>query len=173
MSMKNTEAVRLADEDNSGFRLILLYQVVLRPMWIGYLISAGVYFLNSRWGIGSFLLLMVFFVWFLWKWLQWTIVTEAYVGPPAESEDEDEMPESFHPMSYEEAEIISTALTPIGFIFGLTTIVLSIHHGMRVYLAIPVGIIIAWLGTYVVGKGFVSFSVWLEIESMDSDGEGF
>jgi hypothetical protein len=42
---------------------------------------------------------------------------------------------------------------------------------MRVYLAIPVGVIAAWLGTYVVGKGFVAYSAWLEIEMMESDDE--
>lgn len=50
--------------------------------------------------------------------------------------------------------------------------VLSIDYGMRVYSAIPVGIITAWLGARVVGKRFAAFSVWLEIKSMDSDGEG-
>ena len=36
--------------------------------------------------------------------------------------------------------------------------------------AIPMGIITVWFGAYVVDKGFVSFSVWLEIESVDRDG---
>lgn len=176
--MKHAEDVHSSDSNMSAFRLILLYQVVLRPMCIVYLVSAGVYFLKSKWWIGAFLMLIVFFVWFLWKWVQWTIVTGAYVGPPAETENEaedepeEEIPESHYPMSYEEADIISTTMTAIGYTLGLTAIALSIHYGMRVYLAIPLGLLTAWLGAYVVGKGFVAYSVWIEIEMMDSDEGG-
>ena len=63
-------------------------------------------------------------------------------------------------------------MTAIGYVSGLTTIVLSIYYGMRIYLAIPVGIVTGWLGAYVIGKGFVAFSVWFEMKNTETDEEG-
>jgi hypothetical protein len=159
------EAVR-----DTGFRLILLYQVVLRPMGIVYLIAAVVYGLRGEWVIGALLGLIVFCLLRLWKWLQWMIITEAHVGVPA-PEDEDEFPEEISPMPYEEAAILSKSLTVIGIILGVTTIALTIHHGLQLYFAIPAGITAVWLGAYIIGKGFLALSIWFEAEVMSKEKE--
>ena len=160
--------VQSDDELIPAFRLVLLHQFLLRPMLIIYLVSTCVYFFKTKWLIGAVFLFALLFLMFLIKWLQWTISIEAYDGPPAEEENDD-LPEGFHPMSYEEASIISKTLNPVGFVLGLTTLLLSIHYGMRIYLAILLGIITTWLGVYVVGKGFIAYCVFFEIQNTNID----
>ncbi|MGB0579693.1 MAG: hypothetical protein ACPGVU_08345 [Limisphaerales bacterium] len=163
MTEEEDKAVR-----DTGFRLILLYQVVLRPMGVVCLIAAIVYGLRGHWVIGVIFALIVFCLLRLWKWLQWMMITEAHVGVP-EPEDEEEFPEEISPMPYEEAAILSKRLTVIGMILGVTTIALTVHHGLQWYFAIPAGIAATWLGVYVIGKGFLALSIWFEAEVMSKE----
>ena len=57
----------------------------------------------------------------------------------------------------------------MGFVLCLTTCLLSIHYGMRVYLAIPLGIKTTRLAVYIVGKGFIAYCIWFEIENTEID----
>jgi hypothetical protein len=52
---------------------------------------------------------------------------------------------------------------------GLTATILSAHHGLSLYLAIPLGILVVWLGAHLLGLVWVAFSVWLEGKDEESD----
>jgi hypothetical protein len=60
------------------------------------------------------------------------------------------------------------AVSAAGYILGLSATVLSAHHGLSLYFAIPLGIPVAWLGAHLLGLIWVAISVWLEGKDRES-----
>jgi len=135
-------------EQRSPFSLVLFYQIVIRPLMIVFVIVGCLYFLTGYWGVGCWLAAMLVVLAMLWRWLKDMMVNEAYVGlaVPADDTDEKGIPEGVGVISTEEAEIISIAITVIGWVIGLTTAVVLGSYGAKLYVAAPIGIAVVFLG---------------------------
>jgi hypothetical protein len=148
-------------------RLICLDGYILKPLWLLYLILAGVYLYAKELRVGLFVAAMGFLFGVVSRFLRGSIATSDFDAEPSPAEDD--LPDSYQPMTLEEASAASKAVSAAGYILGLTGTILSAHHGLSLYLAIPLGILVAWLGAHLLGLVWVAFSVWLEGKDDESD----
>ena len=168
--MGQAEERELENEQRNPFRLILLYQVVLRPLRLVCIVAGCVFIVIGRWGLGGWLLGMAGVFTLQWKWLQEQIVNESYVGPLLPLDDEEEpidAPEGVGHMSQEEAEILCAAFSIIGWVMGVTTAVVLRLYVSKLYVLIPVGILAAFMWGRLVGYMFTMYSVWFEGELIE------
>jgi hypothetical protein len=147
-------------------RLLCLDAYILKPLWLLYLIVAGVYLYEKELRMGLFVAVMGFLFWVISRVLRRSIATSGFDAEP--SPPEDDQPDASKPMSLEEASAASTAVSAAGYILGLSATILSAHHGLSLYFAIPLGIPVAWLGAHLLGLVWVGFSVWLEGKDRES-----
>ena len=168
--MGRAEVRDLGHEQRNPFRLILLYQVVLRPLRIVSIVAGCVFIVMGRWGLGGWLLGVARVFTMQWKWLQEQIVNEAYVGPLLPLDDEEDpidAPEGVGRMSQEEAEILCAAFSILGWLIGVTTAVVLRLYVSNLYVLIPVGILAAFIWGRLVGYMFTIYSVWFEGELIE------
>jgi len=145
----------------SGRRIKLLNWIVIKPLWLAYLVLALVYFFQSKWFIGVFLLVMNILFLNLSKWLYDIECAAEEDQPRSDNVNSDDL-------SYEEASVMSKLSMAIAYIIGLTAIILSIHHDIKFYVAITLGVIVAWIGPRVIGRGFLYLLIWVEFRDMDT-----
>ena len=168
--MERAEERELENEHRNPFRLILLYQVVLRPLRFVCIAAGCISIVLGRWGLGGWLLAMAGVFTMQWKWLQEQIVNEAYVGPLLPLDDEEDpidAPEGVGRMSQEEAEILCAAFSILGWLIGVTTAVVLRLYVSNLYVLIPVGILAAFIWGRLVGYMFTIYSVWFEGELIE------
>lgn len=150
-----------AGSNMSGhLRLLCLDSYILKPLWLVYLILAGVYLYERELRMGLFVAAMGFLFGVASRVLRWSITTSDFDAEASRSEDD--QPDVSKPMTLEEASAASKAVSAAGYILGLTATILSAHHGLSLYFAVPLGILVAWLGAHLLGLIWVAFSVWLE-----------
>ena len=106
-------------------RLLCLDAYILKPLWLLYLILAGVYLYEKELRMGLFVAVMGFLFWVISRVLRRSIATSGFDAEP--SPPEDEQPDASKPMSLEEASAASTAVSAAGYILGLSATILSAH----------------------------------------------
>ena len=147
-------------------RLLCLDVYILKPLWLLYLILAGVYLYEKELLMGLFVAAMGFLFGVISRVLRRSIASLDFEAEPSPSEDDPH--DVSKTMTLEKASTVSTAVSAAGYILGLTATILSAHHGLRLYFAAPLGILVAWLGAHLLGLVWVAFSVCLEGEDGDS-----
>lgn len=150
----------------SPVRLLCLDAYILKPLWLLYLILAGVYLYEKELLMGLFVAVMGFLFGVISRVLRRWIATSDFDAEPSPSEDDSR--DASKTITPEEASTASTAVSAAGYILGLTATILSAHYGLRLYFAVPLGILVVWLGAHLLGLVWVAFSVWLEGEDGES-----
>jgi hypothetical protein len=149
-----------------NLRLLCLDAYILKPLWLLYIILAGVYLYEKELRMGLFVAAMGFLFGVISIVLRRSIATSDFDAEPSPSEAD--QPNDSKPMTFEEARTGSMAVSAAGYILGMTATILSGHHGVSLYFAIPLGILAVWLGAHFLGLMWVGLSVWLEGKDRES-----
>jgi len=151
----------------ANLRLLCLDSYILKPQWLHYLILVGVYLYEKEGRIGISVASMGFLFGILSKLLRWSIATSDF--DPETKASEDALPDASKSITLKEASAGSKAVSAAGCVLGVTATFLSAHHGLRLYFAIPLGILVIWLGAHFLGFIWMAMSVWLEGKDRDSN----
>jgi len=125
---------------------------VLKPIWVLFIVLAGLYCFRQEWLIGVALIVMNFLVGMVAAGVhRGKTVAELAAGYPTR---DDALAGDPGELSHEESFVVAKALLRLGWILGIAAVMLAIHHGIKFYFAIPVGLLVAWLGAAGIGIAF-------------------
>jgi hypothetical protein len=117
---------------------------VLRPIWGTFIVLGCVYCFQQEWLIGGGLIAMNLLVGLVAAGVhKGKTAAELAAGYPAKGDAFSGDPGE---ISQHDSFVVAKSAFKLGWIIALAAVMLSIHHGVRTYLAIPLGLAIACFG---------------------------
>jgi hypothetical protein len=117
---------------------------VLKPIWILLIVLACVYCFLQEWFMGLTLIAMAFLVAMVAASVhRGKTAAELAAGYPTRG---DALAGDSGELSHEDSFTVAKAQLRLGAILGITAVILAAHHGMKIYFAIPLGLLMAWVG---------------------------
>lgn len=118
--------------------------LVLKPLWVIFVILAIYYFSQGSWFIGILMIIMDFLLGMIAASLhKGKTFREFAQGYPTHGEVIREI--TTEPTE-EEYHFSSKAIVKLMLLFFVASLILTFHHGLRWYYAIGASVLIGWLG---------------------------
>ena len=129
--------------------------LVLKPIWIVFIIFAIYYFTQRSWFIGILMLIMDFLLGMIAASLhKGKTFHELAQGYPTRKEATTEL--SAEP-SEKEYYFIGKAFVKLMFLFFIASLILTFHYGLKWYFALGISLLIGWIGPLILGIPFFLF----------------
>ena len=129
--------------------------LVLKPIWIAFIILAIYYFTQRSWFIGILMLIMDFLLGMIAVSLhKGKTFHELAQGYPTHKEAATELTSE---PSDKEYYFIGKAFVRLGFVFFTASLILALHYGLRWYYVFGISLLVGWLGPIILGIPFFLF----------------
>lgn len=122
-----------------SIKVRLFDRYVLKPLWLIYVIISVRYFVKGSYGIGIFMLFLLFIISIIGQALHPQMTSSEMArgtSPKQEEIDSDPEPNEINDF---EVVLISRPSIRTSLLIGFTSIVLLIHHGFKWYLSVIMG----------------------------------
>lgn len=117
---------------------------VLKPLWVVFIILAVYYFSQGSWFIGSLMIIMDFLLGMIAASLHKGKTFHDFAqGYPTRDEVSRELETG---PTDEELYFVWKSISKLMFLFGICSLILTFHHGVKWYYAIGLSVLIGCLG---------------------------
>ncbi len=118
--------------------------LILKPLWLIFIILAIFYFSQASWLIGILMIIMNFLLGMIAASLhKGKTFHELAQGYPTRDEAAREI--TTEPTE-KEYYYLGKSIVKLMFLFFIASLILTFHHGLRWYYAIGLSVLIGWLG---------------------------
>jgi hypothetical protein len=126
----------------------LVELVILKPLWLGFLILAIVYFLQGAWVVGVTFCVALLALGLAGQALHPKRTLEQLAKEPLTAEQQGNSPKD---INWPESRSIGKVLLITSAVVGVCASVLAAHYGLAWYFYLPLGLLIAWIGFILLG----------------------
>ncbi len=142
--------------------------MVLKPLWLLFIGISVSYFIQGEWLMGVSMVAMNLLLGLAGASLHRKSASELSRGYP---HLQDSAAPEIAVVGHEDSNAIGRALFGVGFTIGLAALIISVHHGMHLLLAIPLAMALAWLFPvlFMLGFGLMVRSMRAKSTRMSSD----